>query len=131
MNPYYLPVAARAEHRCEYCRAPEAVPFEIDHVVPPGQGGKDVLDNLALACRACNLWKSDVVQAIDSETENLVSLFNPRLQRWEDHFLIADTAPYLLRGKTPTGRATIEQLKMNTSLQLLARTQWVGLGLFP
>ena len=37
MNPRYAPVAERAGHRCEYCRAPEAIfnfPFEVEHIVP-------------------------------------------------------------------------------------------------
>lgn len=134
MNPFYPPVAIRANHHCEYCHAPEAVfnlPFEVDHIFPPGLGGKDTLDNLALACRACNLWKSDNVQAIDPQTGEWVSLFSPRQQQWQERFAIADVAPYLLSGKTATGRATIEQLKMNSSLQLVARARWVDLGLFP
>jgi hypothetical protein len=35
MNPHYRVVAQRAGHRCEYCRAPEAVfnfPFEVEHI---------------------------------------------------------------------------------------------------
>jgi hypothetical protein len=36
MNPRYVQVALRAEHRCEYCHAPEVVfnfPFEVEHVI--------------------------------------------------------------------------------------------------
>lgn len=35
MNPHYPLVARRAGHRCEYCRAPEAVfnfPFEVERL---------------------------------------------------------------------------------------------------
>ena len=39
--------------------------------------------------------------------------------------------PLRLEGKTSTGRVTIERLQMNTPLQLVARAQWVELGLFP
>jgi hypothetical protein len=54
MNPHYPLVARRADHRCEYCRAPEAVfnfPFEVEHVVPSSRGGADDESNLCLACR--------------------------------------------------------------------------------
>ena len=37
MNPLYAPVAARAAHRCEYCRAPEVIfnfRFEVEHIIP-------------------------------------------------------------------------------------------------
>lgn len=33
MNPHYHAVGTRAEHRCEYCHAPEAIfnfPFEVE-----------------------------------------------------------------------------------------------------
>lgn len=134
MNPNYPLVAERAGHRCEYCHAPEAifnVPFEVDHIVPLAKGGLEESANWALACRACNLWKSDAVDGPDSLTNQRVPLFNPREQSWEDHFEVRGEPSFRLEGKTPTGRATIEQLQMNTSLQLVARVQWVALGLFP
>lgn len=71
MNRHYSAVALRAGHRCEYCRAPEAVfnfPFEVEHVVPVSRGGDDEETNWALACRACNLHKSAHVMAVDPET---------------------------------------------------------------
>ncbi|CDH47543.1 HNH endonuclease [Candidatus Contendibacter odensensis] len=58
MNPAYPQVSARADHRCEYCHAPELIfnfPFEVEHIIPLVQGGRDTDDNLALACRSCNL----------------------------------------------------------------------------
>lgn len=134
MNPNYPLVAERAGHRCEYCHAPEAifnVPFEVDHIVPLAKGGLEESANWAPACRACNLWKSDAVDGPDSLTNQRVPLFNPRELSWEDHFEVRGEPSFRLEGKTPTGRATIEQLQMNTSLQLVARVQWVALGLFP
>lgn len=62
MNTLYSVVAERAVYRCEYCHAPEAVfnfPFEAEHILPQARGGSDDLDNLVLACHACNLFKSD------------------------------------------------------------------------
>lgn len=134
MNPNYPLVAERAEHRCEYCHAPEVifnVPFEVDHIVPPGKGGIDEPSNWALACRICNLRKLDAVDAVDPATGRRVSLFDPREQTWEDHFEVQGEAPFRVTGTTPVGRATIERLQMNAPLQLAARAQWVTLGLFP
>lgn len=134
MNPNYPFVSERARHRCEYCHAPEAifnVPFEVDHIVPLAKGGLDTPTNWALACRACNLHKSDAVDGSDPLTNHAESLFSPRIQIWEDHFEIQNEPPFHLKGKTPTGRATIERLQMNSPAQLAARTQWVELGLFP
>jgi len=87
MNPNYPLVAERAGHRCEYCHAPEAifnVPFEVEHIVPLAKGGLDEESNWALACRACNLNKSDSVDGIDPVTQQRVRLFHPRRDDWVD-----------------------------------------------
>jgi hypothetical protein len=133
MNPHYPLVAERAVHRCEYCRAPEAIfnfPFEVEHIIPPSRGGADNETNWALSCRACNLHKSDRLEGDDSETQTAVRLFHPRQGRWEEHFRVV-TATGAIAGLTPIGRATIARLQMNTPIQLAARQQWMRLGLFP
>ncbi len=133
MNPRYAIVAARAGHRCEYCRAPEAIfnfPFEVEHIVPPGQSGPDTADNLALACRSCNLFKADCREAPDPETGLTVPLFHPRDDVWSQHFAI-DGPDGTIVGLSPVGRATIDRLRMNTQSQIEARKQWMRLGLFP
>lgn len=132
MNPRYPAVAERAGHRCEYCRAPEAVfnfPFEVEHILPPGAGGPDVDSNLALACRACNVSKSDHTHAADPDSNLLVDLFHPRRQRWDDHFRVDEQG--MILGKTPTGRATAARLHMNSENQCIARRYWVRLEVYP
>jgi hypothetical protein len=133
MNPLYSSVARRAGHRCEYCHAPEAIsnfPFEVEHILPAARGGTNDIGNLALACRACNIFKSYLIEAIDPETGVSVALFHPREDRWEDHFE-ADMHTGLLLGKTPCGRATAARLQMNSDMQREARFIWHRLGLFP
>jgi hypothetical protein len=44
---------------------------------------------------------------------------------------IFDAGRFQLLGRTPTGYATIDQLKMNTSYQIEARKYWVEAGLYP
>ncbi len=133
MNPRYPYVADRAAHRCEYCRANEAVfnfPFEVEHIIPPGHGGPDDETNWALSCRACNLRKSDHIHATDPLTQETVALFHPRQHWWHDHFRAdADTGEIV--GLTPIGRATVVRLQVNCPVQIAARKQWVRLGLFP
>lgn len=71
MNLRYSAVSRRAAHRCEYCRAPEAVfnfPFEVEHVTPLCRDGADEPTNLALACRSCNLYKADHLTGTDPVT---------------------------------------------------------------
>lgn len=133
MNPHYAAVAQRAAHCCEYCQAPEAIfnfPFEVEHIVAPGRGGNGDESNLALSCRSCNLYKSDYIEALDPLTETTVRLFNPRQNRWEEHFRVDQRSGTLI-GVTAIGRATVERLQMNKPTQLAARRQWMRLKLFP
>jgi hypothetical protein len=134
MNPNYPLVAERAGHRCEYCHAPEAVfnmPFEVEHIIPLAKDGLDEESNWALACRSCNLNKSDQLDGIDPVTQQRVRLYHPRQDKWSDHFAVERSLPFKLQGRTPIGRTTIEQLRVNSQLQLAARAQWIELQLFP
>ena len=133
MNRRYLAVAERAHFRCEYCRAPEAVfnePFDVEHIYPISLGGSSDLDNLALSCGSCNVFKSDVVKTWGDETQSAVPLFNPRIDRWADHFSL-DEESALLAGLTETGRAMVTLLRLNRPRHLNARRHWIQWGLFP
>ncbi|MFN7948436.1 MAG: HNH endonuclease [Blastocatellia bacterium] len=133
MNPHYHYIAARARHCCEYCRAPEEIfnfPFEVEHIIPQAKDGRDDESNLALACRSCNLFKSDHVTGLDENTNTEISLFNPRADEWLQHFEV-EPETGLIQGITSTGRATVARLQMNSPAQLAARKQWMPLGIFP
>jgi hypothetical protein len=129
-HPLYPQVADRAQHRCEYCLAPEEFSnkeFQVEHITPRARGGPDALDNLALACARCNLSKAAAQAAqvwADGET---VALFNPRLDDWSTcfEFVLEPTAErVLIEGKTATGRATVARLRMNTRQAARARWKW-------
>ena len=133
MNPHYAEVSQRAAHRCEYCRAPEVIfnfQLEVEHIIPIRHERIDEQTNLALACRSCNIHKASHLTGFDQITQRQVRLYNPRLDRWEDHFRVAEETGEIL-GKTESGRATVARLEMNSSTQLSARLQWMRLGLFP
>lgn len=133
MNPRYELVASRAGHRCEYCRAPEAVfnfPFEVEHILPLALQGNDEALNWALACRSCNLRKGVSIEHADPRTANVVRLFDPRKDLWQEHFRVDRTAG-VLEGLTAVGRATVDRLRMNSLSQCAARRLWVRLELFP
>jgi hypothetical protein len=102
----------------------------VDHIFPQATAGGDELENLALCCKSCNIWKSDRISGVDPESREETVLFNPRKDAWNGHFDL-DAGRFQLLGKTPTGRATIEQLRMNTSYQIEARKYWVEAGLYP
>lgn len=84
-------VRERAKFLCEYCHSLEeasAALFAIDHIIPQSlPGSSDDPDNLALACQRCNGYRYNFTTGIDPETGDLIPIFNPRKQKWSDHFL--------------------------------------------
>jgi hypothetical protein len=122
-------VRERADHRCEYCRLPQsALPwarFHIEHIRAQQHGGSDDLANLALACRRCNGFKGPNLTAIDPATDAIVPLFNPRQDRWREHFAVEDLH---IVGLTDVGRATAALLNMNDPDRLQLRSELTALG---
>ncbi len=108
-------VIARAFGCCEYCRSQEGFAtelFSMDHIIPQHLGGKTTLDNLALSCQGCNSHKHTKITAMDPESGMEVPLYNPRRQRWLDHFEWSADFTTIV-GLTPLGRATVATLHMN------------------
>jgi hypothetical protein len=108
-------VKERAKGLCEYCRFPSRfanAAFHCDHIQPRTFGGPAVFGNLAWACSWCNAHKFIRTHARDSQTGRIVPLFNPRHQRWSQHFVWSEDT-LLVIGRTATGRATIEALQLN------------------
>jgi HNH endonuclease len=107
-------ISRRALDRCEYCHLPQAgheERFSVDHVVPRKHGGDDSANNLAFSCLRCNLGKGSNLTGIDSSSNQVTPLFNPRVQTWRDHFRW--NGPILV-GITPTGRVTVAVMLMNS-----------------
>ncbi len=126
-------VAAAARYRCGYCLTSRHVvgPFlEIDHIVPVSHGGRSDEENLWLACPLCNSHKADRVVALDPVSGEAVSLFNPRRERWSDHFAWVDGNTTVV-GKTAIGRATAAALQVNEPDIVAARRLWVLAGWHP
>jgi len=106
-------VRQRAQDRCEYCHLHAfayPLPFHVDHIVARQHGGQSVLDNLALACLHCNRHKGPNIAGTDPNTGEVVRLFHPRIDRWNDHFVWAGAT---LAGRTAIGRTTISVLAIN------------------
>jgi HNH endonuclease len=133
MNPYYTAIAQRANHRCEYCKAPEVVfnfPFEVEHIVPLSRQGSNDQANLALACRSCNLRKGNRISGMSSRANAEVRFFHPRDEQWSEHFQVNLETGEIV-GITSIGEVTTEYLEMNSQAQVAARKLWLRLGLFP
>jgi D-arabinose 1-dehydrogenase-like Zn-dependent alcohol dehydrogenase len=121
--PLRRQVIQRAANRCEYCQLAQegqAATFHIDHVIPIAEEGGTAFENLALACVACSLHKSARLTAIDPVSDEEAAIFNPRQQRWQDHFAWDDVS---VLGLTATGRATIAALQMNRPVILTIRAE--------
>ena len=124
-------VIERTGNRCEYCglsQAGQAATFHIDHIIPLAEDGQTTQQNLALACVSCSLRKAARLNAIDPDTGQEVPLYNPREQSWSEHFHWDGVS---LIGMTPTGRATVEALKMNRPIMLAIRAEEVLLNRHP
>jgi hypothetical protein len=124
-------VIQRADNRCEYCKISQAgqvATFHIDHIVPVVAGGATTSENLALACVSCSLRKGARQTLEDSETGEVVSIFNPRQQIWTEHF---DWSGVEAVGLTATGRATVEALDLNRPAMLAIRAEEELLGRHP
>lgn len=122
-------VRARAANRCEYCRLRQEhapfIPLQIEHVIPRKHGGSDDHDNLALACIRCNLGKSSNLTGRDLVSGEIVVLFNPRTDSWEDHF---EFQTGRIVGITPVGKVTAQVLNMNEEERIELRLRLIENG---
>lgn len=126
-------IAEQARYRCGYCLTQEVVsgiPLTLEHITPKAKGGQDTEENLWLSCRLCNEAKGILTEALDPETESIVPLFNPRTQIWTEHFTWNENRTSII-GQTPTGRATVIALSLNSELRIRARAIWVEAGWHP
>jgi hypothetical protein len=102
--------------------------FHIEHVIPQCKGGGSDLENLALACPGCNLYKASRITAIDPATRESVRLFHPIQQLWSEHFRLKG---YQIEGLTAVGRATVDALNLNRSRRQRIRKVEEAFGLYP
>lgn len=113
-------VRERAGECCEYCHLQQEDhprTLQIEHTIARQHGGQDDLDNLALSCELCNLRKGPNLSTLDAQTRRLVRLFNPRRDRWAEHFRWAGDGVTLV-GATVIGRGTVRLLDMNDEVRL-------------
>lgn len=80
------------------------------------------MGDLALACDRCNAHKGPNLASIDEKSGELVSLFNPRMDAWSDHFRFRGSE---IVGLTPMGRATARLLNMNGPRRRQLRDEWL------
>ena len=124
-------VQERANRICEYCHLPDVLttlPFQIDHIIAEKHGGASIPENLAYCCLHCNTFKGPNIAGLDQETQEVVRLFHPRQDIWEEHFTWDGSR---LLGRTSVGRVTIAVLAINASYRLQVRQTLIAEGVFP
>ena len=121
MRKSYIPrqlrriVIQRAQGCCEYCLSQERFStqaFSIEHIIPVEKGGASTSDNLAFSCQGCNNYKYTKIEGYDQVTHQIVPLFHPRQQQWDEHFVWNEDYTLII-GLTPIGRATVDTLHLN------------------
>lgn len=126
-------VAERAQRLCEYCLIHEDDTFlgcQVEHVIAEKHHGPTVADNLAYACVFCNRFKGSDIGSLSARTRQLCRLFNPRTDRWADHFAL-EVDEVMIRPLTDVGEVTVNILEMNNPDRLLERHALHAVGRYP
>jgi hypothetical protein len=115
-------VINRAGGCCEYCLISlqdRLFDLAIDHVIAEKHRGPTQAENLSLSCYWCNSYKGSDISSVDwAGTGQIVALYNPRTQAWNDHFFLRKAN---IDGKTPEGLVTVDLLRLNETKRVEER----------
>ncbi len=124
-------VVNRADFLCEYCLIYEGDTFlgcQVDHIISLKHGGTTEANNLAFACTYCNRNKGSDLGSISQQIRELVRFFNPRIDRWSEHFQLQGAR---VEPKTPIGEVTAKILGFNDPDRILERQSLINVGRYP
>ena len=130
MSSTYIPaelrrrIVTRAQNRCEYCRIPEDATIngcEIDHIVAEKHHGETTAQNLALSCFFCNRNKGSDLGSHKPQTREFVRFYNPRTDKWDDHFLFDPADEITIVPQTDIGEVTVRIFGFNDPNRLQER----------
>ncbi|MBD2181732.1 HNH endonuclease [Planktothrix sp. FACHB-1355] len=135
-RPYLSPelrkfIAQRADCLCEYCLISETdrpSGCQIDHIISLKHGGETIAENLAYSCLYCNLNKGTDLGSIIWRTGELVRFFNPRRDRWSEHFRLEGAT---IQPLTDIGEVTERIFQFNYSDRLLERQLLINVNRYP
>lgn len=123
-------VATRADYLCEYCSIHKDDTFlgcEVDHIISLNDGTNHE-DNLAYACAFCNRQKGSDVGSILLPSREFVQFFDPRRDRWLEHFRLDGL---LITPLTKIGEVTARILGFNGDDRLLEQQTLIRIGRYP
>ena len=124
-------VITRANGLCEYCLIHEDDTYfgcQVDHIISEKHGGPTEEGNLAHACSFCNRNKGSDIGSIVWRTGQFCRFFNPRIDRWADHFAGSGVRMDTL---TEIGEVTARILDFNNPDRLLERQDLQAIGRYP
>ncbi|MBI4752748.1 MAG: HNH endonuclease [Acidobacteria bacterium] len=126
-----LLVATRANLLCEYCLIHEEDTFtgcQVEHIISRKHSGATELHNLAFACVYCNRYKGSDIATLKPGSDQLVRFFNPRTDKWFDHFRHNQA---IIEYLSEIGEATSRILRFNDSDRILEREELIQIGRYP
>lgn len=126
-------VKKRAKNCCEYCACLFDFAnqfFSVEHIIPKSKKGTDNPSNLAFACQCCNGHKYNKIKGLDPINRQIVALYNPRKDKWQEHFNWSEDF-LLIEGISPTGRATVVTLDLNRKSLVNLRNVLFAFGEHP
>ncbi len=121
----------RVNGRCEYCLLHERYTIkrhEVDHIYAEKHGGETIEANLCLSCIDCNRYKGSDLASIDPLTGDIVRLYHPRRDVWDDHFVINAGR---IEPQTAIGRVTVRLLRLNDPDRVDERARLLRLKRYP
>ena len=124
-------VRTRAQNLCEYCLIREEDTYfgcQVDHIISEKHGSSTQEDNLAYACSYCNRNKGSDIGSIVWQAQQFCRFFNPRTDRWADHFRLDGIRIAFL---TPIGEVTSRTLDFNHVDRLIEREELAVLPCYP
>ena len=101
---------------------------EVDHIRSVKHGGLMVEENLALACFHCNRHKGTDLGSVSARTGTLVRFYNPRTDRWKEHFYRSENRIETL---TDIGEVTARLLEFNHPERVAFRKFLSEAGRYP
>ncbi|MEO8393337.1 MAG: HNH endonuclease signature motif containing protein [Chloroflexota bacterium] len=125
-------VRERAQGTCEYCLLHENYSLkrhEVDHIRAEKHAGTTALDNLCLSCFDCNRQKGSDLSSVDPVTDEVIPLFHPRRDTWNDNFQIMANGS--IEGKTAKGRVIVKLLDFNNAERITIRAALMTLKRYP
>jgi hypothetical protein len=103
-------------------------PHQVDHIVSRKHGGPSSAENLAWCCLRCNIRKGTDLGSLTAVGGQLIRLFNPRTDRWSDHFRLKGA---VIDPMTPEGEVTARLLQLNLDKRVVERVLLLATGTYP